>query len=101
MIVNPTDVASLYGASREQPPPKPAAAEQGPQESEAGQATDNGPPVVTSISAAALDTARAVQKAERATDQRRAEATKIEDKPPASAPPARSEPTRSRIDLLV
>lgn len=100
MIVNPSDVATLYGANREQPLPKPVESEKGPQESEAGQPPDNGPAVVTTISAAALETARAVQKAERATEQSRATATKTEEPPPASAPPAKADKARSRIDLM-
>ncbi|OIP44739.1 MAG: hypothetical protein COX17_00120 [Deltaproteobacteria bacterium CG23_combo_of_CG06-09_8_20_14_all_60_8] len=101
MIVNPSDVATLYSTNREQPQPKPVEAVKGPQESEAGQPQDNGPAVVTSISAAALETARAVQKTERATDQSRTAATKTEEPPPAAPPPAKADANRSRIDLLI
>lgn len=100
MIVNPSDVATLYGANREQPQPKPVETDKGPQESEAGEAQDNGPAVVTNISAAALETARAVQKAERATEQNRAAATKTEEPPPLPPPPAKADKARSRIDLV-
>lgn len=101
MIVNPTDVASLYGTNREQPQPKPTEAEKGPQESEAGQAEDNGPAVTTAISAAALETARAVQQTERTADQNRASALKASEPPPESAPPAKSGKVQPRVDLIV
>ena len=102
MIVNPSDVANLYVANREQPLPKPAEATKGPQASEAGEPQDNGPAVVSNISAAALETARAVRKSERATEQSRAMATKAEEPPPAvSPPPDKADQLRSRIDLMV
>lgn len=100
MIVNPSDVATLYGANREQPQPKPVETDKGPQQSEVGQPEDNGPAVVTNISAAALETARAVQKSERATEQSRTAATKIEEPPPLPPPPAKADKTGSRIDLV-
>lgn len=73
----------------------------GPQESETGHSADNGPAVIANISAAALNTARVLQKtAQRAIDQNQAAATKTEIQPPKDTTPVNTGAPRSHIDFI-
>ncbi len=111
MIVDPANVTALYTGNKEERLPGATLASEPNNNNEgrveAGATSESGPAVVTNISAAALETARAVTPPEQTANQNRPARVAEPEEPARQEAPAAPQETvvesyqQSRLDVLV
>ncbi len=101
MIVDPSNAAAIYSQNKDQGVAAQAPSEEHvnaqERQSSSGQTSEAGPAVITSFSATALETARAVNESEQTADQDKARNGTEKSSNEEDVPAKREE----RIDLII